>query len=78
MDQISQQGPADEPEKTVVRVVLNSTLSENPSVSKSARAGRIIVAEDQYMNIEVLKRQLTELDCIDRCDFYTDGKQTLD
>lgn len=39
--------------------------------------GKIIVAEDQHINIEVLKANLVELKCIQNCEFTFDGVETI-
>ncbi len=38
----------------------------------------IVVAEDLLINLEVFKRQITEVGLIDRCSFCTNGQETID
>jgi len=39
---------------------------------------KILVADDQHINIEVLQQHLTKLDVIKRCEFFYDGQLTID
>ena len=39
--------------------------------------GKILKADDQIINIEVLKTQIQELGQLSRCEFCYDGEKTL-
>lgn len=43
-----------------------------------AKMGRILVAEDQLINIQVIKSQLAELGLINRTTFCTNGQEAVD
>ena len=39
--------------------------------------GKIILADDQLINLEVLKSQIEELGQLNRCEFCYDGEKAL-
>lgn len=45
--------------------------SKGPPVQE--RPGKIIIAEDQLHNMQVIKEQLTQLGKLDRCEFVYNG-----
>jgi len=39
---------------------------------------KIIVSDDQLINIRVLTEQVKKLDILDKCEFCCDGKETVE
>jgi hypothetical protein len=45
---------------------------------RNLNTGMILVAEDQHVNIEILKDRLAELKVFPRCNFVLDGQEAID
>lgn len=48
-------------------------LENASSVKIKTITGKILVADDQLINLEVVKAQLSELNLIDQCEFFLNG-----
>ena len=55
-----------------------STERENDSKKEPFVNARIVVADDQLINIEVLRQHIDELGMSDTCDYCINGQQTID
>lgn len=54
-------------------------VAKEPTPKNSPRRddGKIIVAEDQLHNLQVIKQQLTQLGKLDRCEFVYNGEEAV-
>lgn len=74
----NQHEPQSEEEDSYVRR-RRVLAQKEPSPKNSPRRndGKIIVAEDQLHNLQVIKQQLTQLGKIDRCEFVYNGEEAV-
>jgi CheY-like chemotaxis protein len=49
--------------------------SQKSLINDTRSEGKIIIADDMLINIEVLKCQFRDLNLMQRCEFYTDGHE---